>query len=93
MSAEPLMSTEAVTPVILRLSVVAMPLVDAGRAGHGIEGEALREHVAEVQRQPPRQRLQVEHAQELGRARIDLQELARMHIHVALPARLAMSMA
>jgi hypothetical protein len=41
----------------------------------------------------PRQRLQVEHAQQLGRARIDLQELARMHIHVDLPARLAMSMA
>jgi hypothetical protein len=51
-------------------------------APHEVEREAVAEHVAEVQRQPPGQGLQAEHAQQLGQSRIGLEELAFLHLQM-----------
>ena len=50
-----------------------------------VEGEALLEHVAEVERQPARQRLQAEHRQQPRRAGAGLEELAGVERQVELP--------
>ena len=53
-------------------------------AGDVVEGEALLEHVAEVERQPARQRLQAQHAEQPRGAGLGLQELAGVERDVDL---------
>ncbi len=81
-SALPSISTAALVPFICRLLVAATPCWMADVAAQEVEGEALAEDVAEVQRQPPRQRLQAQHAEQLGQARVGLEELPAPHVHV-----------
>jgi hypothetical protein len=47
-----------------KLLVLATPCAIATSPGHVVEREAFLEHVAEVEREPPRQRLQAEHAEQ-----------------------------
>jgi hypothetical protein len=74
----------------LHLQVVGAghALLDAHVAAHQVEGKALAEHVAEVQRQAARQGLQAEHAQQLGQARVGLEELAGLDLQLSCPAML-----
>ena len=71
----------------LELQVVGVhqALLDLEVAGDVVEREAFAEHVAEIERDPPRQRLQRQHAEQLADARIDLRELpgARLQREVA----------
>ena len=64
-------------------------MIDLGVGGDVVELEALGEHVAKVERQVPRQRLQAHQGHELAQAGIDLEELAvlGLHLHVAGKAR------
>ena len=47
-----------------------------------VELEALGEHVAEVERHAPRQRLQAHERDQLAEARVDLEELAVLGLHL-----------
>src|SRR5471032_3160410 len=55
--------------------------VDAGVGGDAVEGQAFGEDIVEIEFQQMRQRLQAEHAEQLGRARVLFQELALFHVH------------
>jgi hypothetical protein len=57
---------------------------DGDVAAHKVKRKAFAEHIAEIKRQPPRQRLQAEHAQQLGQARVGLEELAGFDVDVDL---------
>ena len=54
---------------------------------HEVKREAVAEHIAEVQRQTSGQRLQAEHAQQLGQTRLCLQKLAFLHIQMQCAAQ------
>ena len=54
-------------------------------AAHKVKGKALAKHVAKIQRQPPWQRLQAEHAEQFGQPRFGLQKLAGLKVEVDLP--------
>jgi hypothetical protein len=70
----------------LHLKVVGAghALGNGGVSAHEVEGKALAEHVAKIQREAARQRLQAQHAQQLGNARLGLQKLALCHVDVQL---------
>src|SRR5690606_12583580 len=63
--------------------------VDASGCADTLEGETLREHVAEIEGNAPRQRLQAHQRNQLPEARLDLQKLAlvRLQVHGAGEAR------
>ena len=61
------------------------PLLDPDIALHGVEHKPFCENVPEVQQQSAWQPLQAEHPQQLGHARIGLEELATPHAHLELP--------
>src|SRR5581483_3035342 len=51
-------------------------VIDVGRGLDAVEAKALRKDIAEVERDAPRQRLQVHERDQLAEPRIDLEELA-----------------
>ena len=52
-----------------------------------VKGEAGAEQVAEIQREAARQRLQAEHAQQLGRAGVGFEKLALAHVQPQVAAQ------
>jgi hypothetical protein len=71
----PLISTLADGPADLQIRGVHDAARDGKLAGDRVEGKALAENVAEVQRDPPRQRLQAEDAEQAADAGFELDEL------------------
>ena len=62
-------------------------LGDRGGADNGIEGEALAENIAKVERDAPWQRLQAEDAQQLAYARLDLEKLPFLRNQRQVPGK------
>nr|GEU28062.1 hypothetical protein [Tanacetum cinerariifolium] len=56
-------------------------VVDGGIGGQAVERQAFGKHVMKIELEQARQRLQAEDAQQLGRARVLLEELAFFHVH------------
>jgi len=73
----------------LHLQVVAArhALGDGHVAAHKVEGKAVAEHIAEIQHQPPWQRLQAEHAQQLGGSGLGAQKLAAPKVELQFAAQ------
>jgi hypothetical protein len=63
-------------PKISRSSVRSTPLFDLDATGNAVEGESLRKHIAKVEGDAPRQRLQAEHPEQSPDARVELGKLA-----------------
>ena len=66
------------------LANVHHAVIDGGSGLDVIEAEALREDVAEVERDAPRQRLQVHERDQLAQAGIDLEELAVLGVELEI---------
>jgi hypothetical protein len=87
MSAEPSISAAAFTPFICRLLVLAMPLAILASPRMKSKAKPWLNTSRKVEREPARQRLQAQHAQQLGQAGVGLQELALLHVDLQLPAQ------
>ena len=71
-------------PVHLEVVGAHHAALDQGVGADAVEGQAFREHVVEIELEQARQGLQAEHPEQLGRARVLLQELARFYVHLDL---------
>lgn len=75
----------ACTPRMRRLRVAPTPWVTFTLPVDGIKSKTLLEQVAEIQRQPTRQGLQAQDAQQLGDARVGLEELTGVDPDLDVP--------
>jgi len=58
--------------------------LDAHVAAHKVKRETLAEEIAEIERKPARQRLEAEHAEQLGQAWLRFEKLASAHVEMDL---------
>ena len=63
--------------------------IDAQIAPHKIKCKAFAEHIAKIQRQTPRQGLQIQDPEQFGRARVSFQKtpIGKMHLQFTIHAR------